>query len=117
MGNSGFYRLDQQTPIATINPRVVKRVTCARLTKKDRMLYFSLFLAGFTLGVFAALKIFAPEKQEETWDPHHFPNHSLGLRKDAETILPPKIFTGGQTDDRRRTETHPSRYIAFTIFF
>lgn len=37
------------------------------------MLYFSLFLAGFTLGIFAALKIFAPENQEEVWDPQHLP--------------------------------------------
>ena len=36
------------------------------------MLFLSLFLAGFTLGVFAALKIFAPEMREETWDPQHF---------------------------------------------
>lgn len=38
------------------------------------MLFLSLFLAGFTLGVFAALKIFAPERQEEMWDPQHLPS-------------------------------------------
>lgn len=36
------------------------------------MLLVSLFLAGFTLGVFFALKVFAPEKQEDLWDPQFF---------------------------------------------
>lgn len=40
--------------------------------KKDRMLYFSLFLAGFTLGIFTSLKVFSPEKHEDIWDPQHF---------------------------------------------
>ena len=47
------------------------------------MLFFSLFLAGFTLGIFVSLKIFAPERQEETWDPQHFPN----LRKSADNSI------------------------------
>lgn len=38
------------------------------------MLFFSIFLAGFTVGVFAALKIFAPENHEDAWDPQHFPD-------------------------------------------
>jgi hypothetical protein len=37
------------------------------------MLFFSIFLSGFTLGVFAALKIFAPEYKQESWDPQNFP--------------------------------------------
>jgi len=37
------------------------------------MLFFALFLAGFMLGVFVALYVFKPEKQEEAWDPQHFP--------------------------------------------
>jgi hypothetical protein len=37
------------------------------------MLFLSLFLAGFTLGVFAALKIFAPESHEDLWDPQNLP--------------------------------------------
>ena len=60
------------------------------------MLYFSLFLAGFTLGVFAALKIFAPEKQEESWDPQHLPGSKQITFKDAETILPPKSSLVGR---------------------
>lgn len=41
--------------------------------KKDRMLYFSLFLAGFTLGIFTSLKVFSPDKHEDIWDPQQFP--------------------------------------------
>lgn len=37
------------------------------------MLYFSLFLAGFTLGVFTSLKVFSPDEHEDIWDPQHFP--------------------------------------------
>ena len=37
------------------------------------MLYFSLFLAGFTLGIFTSLKVFSPDKTEDIWDPQHFP--------------------------------------------
>ncbi len=37
------------------------------------MLFASLFLAGFMLGIFTALKIFSPEQSEETWDPQRFP--------------------------------------------
>ncbi len=38
------------------------------------MLAFSLFLAGFTLGIFTALKVFSPERHEDIWDPQHFPS-------------------------------------------
>jgi len=61
------------------------------------MLYLSLFLAGFTLGIFAALKIFNPERQEESWDPQHFPlqnkiylNKKLLINKKTFSILPKK---------------------------
>ena len=37
------------------------------------MLTFSLFLGGFTLGVFVALRVFSPEKHEDIWDPQHIP--------------------------------------------
>jgi len=37
------------------------------------MLFLSIFLSGFTLGIFAALKIFAPENRQEQWDPQQFP--------------------------------------------
>lgn len=50
------------------------------------MLYFSLFLAGFTLGVFAALRIFAPESQEEIWDPQHFPESSKANKSQDKTL-------------------------------
>lgn len=43
------------------------------------MLYLSLFLAGFTLGVFVALRMFAPEQQEESWDPQHFPQTATSI--------------------------------------
>lgn len=36
------------------------------------MLFLSLFLSGFTLGVFFALRVFAPERQEDLWDPQFF---------------------------------------------
>jgi hypothetical protein len=39
------------------------------------MLFLSLFLAGFTLGIFFALTIFRPERQEEIWDPQNIPGY------------------------------------------
>lgn len=59
--------------------------------KKDSMLYLSLFLAGFTLGIFAALKIFAPESREETWDSQYFPqDQKLPEVKESITFVKPR---------------------------
>lgn len=33
--------------------------------------YFALFLAGFTIGIFSAMKIFSLEKYEDEWDPQN----------------------------------------------
>lgn len=49
------------------------------------MLYFSLFLAGFTLGIFVSLKLFAPERAEESWDPQHFPQPSYKSKLTTKT--------------------------------
>lgn len=59
------------------------------------MLLFSLFLAGFMLGVFMTLKVFSPEKQEESWDPQLFPASSVSLSKNeqAEPIAAPILPT------------------------
>ncbi len=53
---------------------------------------FSIFLAGFTLGVFVTLKIFTPEKQEESWDPQNLPN----TIKHQPRLINPKITFAGK---------------------
>lgn len=41
------------------------------------MLFLALFIAGFTVGIMAALYIFAPESQEEEWDMQYFPRREM----------------------------------------
>ncbi len=46
------------------------------------MLFVSLFLTGFTVGVLVTMFIFRPERDEETWDPQYFvPRTSLDTDK------------------------------------
>jgi hypothetical protein len=56
---------------------------CSKLPMRvvPMLLFLSIFLAGMTLGVFMALFIFAPENQEELWDPQHFPETFIKDRK------------------------------------
>ncbi|HCM37139.1 MAG: hypothetical protein UV61_C0003G0003 [Candidatus Gottesmanbacteria bacterium GW2011_GWB1_43_11] len=56
------------------------------------MLFFSIFLAGFTLGIFAALKIFAPERQEEAWDPQNFPQKFI-----SQSVLKPDFHSAANS--------------------
>lgn len=58
------------------------------------MLLFSLFLAGFMLGVFMTLKVFSPETQEESWDPQYFPekNNALVRESFTEASKPKSVF-------------------------
>ena len=51
------------------------------------MLFISLFLSGFTLGVIVTLAIFAPEKKEEAWDPQHFPKSPKRLPKEIGIVV------------------------------
>jgi hypothetical protein len=58
------------------------------------MLYFAVFFAGITLGVFSALYFLAPEQKEESWDPQNFPvlsNKKIG-RQSPNKVIQPVVY-------------------------